>query len=319
MKLNPLRSLPFKLFLAATMLQAAMLGLLLWNNLGLMDEKLIERTDQRLQDEKQLLAASLRPALRNGDVKTARTVLEGLREGTRISYFVLFDAAGAPLAAAGRDPAAVLPPPQERITDVAQAAAASESVFDTSVVVTDGAQRLGELRFGVPTGFLRSARADLIRESLLIGGAALLVSMVLTASVAYVMTRRLERLTRATERMAEGHLDVELPVGSEDEAGRLTRAFNRMAQALRTRLAALQESEGKFHAIADYSYDTELWINPRGKVIWVNPRAYDMFGYTPEECLEMDNFPVQFVEPEDAPADRQANSTRVARQHRAGL
>jgi diguanylate cyclase (GGDEF)-like protein/PAS domain S-box-containing protein len=88
---------------------------------------------------------------------------------------------------------------------------------------------------------------------------------------------------------------VRLPVGSHDEVGRLTHAFNTMARALQERIRALAESEAKFTAIADYSYDCELWINPEGRLIWVNPRVFDMFGYTREECLATENFPAPFV------------------------
>jgi len=298
LKIQPFLSLSFKLFLAATVLQAAMLTLLTWNSVRLMDDKLLERTEQRLQEEKQLLAAALRPLLERGDHARARVALDRLRANTGLTYFVLFDAAGRQIAASGWDGSVALPTPAAEITgDLA----ARRGRFDTSVMIDGDDRPLGELRFGVATTFLQVARDELIRDALLIGGFTLLVSVLLTATVAYLLTRRLERLTRAVDRMAEGNLDVTLPVESLDEAGRLTRAFNLMAQSLHARLAALQASEAKFHAIADYSYDTELWINPKGKLIWINPRAYDVFGYTPDECLLMDNFPVQFVEPEDAP------------------
>ncbi len=296
MKIKPFLSLSFKLFVAATLLQAAMLVMLTWNSVRLMEEKLLERTEQRLQEDKQLLAATLRTVLERGDPAAARAALDDLRANTGIEYFVLFDNEGRRVAASGWD-AAKLPDP-----DTAGAGAgALRGRYDTLVRIDGHRRRLGELRFGVSTAFLQMARDDLIRDASLIGGFALLVSVLLTATVAYLLTRRLERLTRASERMAEGDLDVRLPVESEDEAGRLTRAFNRMTDALRARLAALAESEAKFHAIADYSYDTELWIGTKGKLIWINPRAHDMLGYTPEECLAMESFPVQIVEAEDAP------------------
>src|SRR5262249_10310171 len=90
-----------------------------------------------------------------------------------------------------------------------------------------------------------------------------------------------------------------------------TRGFNSMAEALHGRIKALADSEAKFTAIADYSYDCECWINPGGKLIWINPRVLDMFGYTPAECLEMEHFPAPFIS-ED-------NATRTVRQVRRAL
>ena len=126
------------------------------------------------------------------------------------------------------------------------------------------------------------------------------------ATPAYWLTRSLTRLTKASESLAGGDLNVRLPAGGGDEVGKLTHAFNAMAAALQGRLKALAESATKFTAIADYSYDCELWISQEGKLIWINPRVLDMFGYTPEECLATENFPAPFIsEPDVARTVRQ--------------
>ena len=125
------------------------------------------------------------------------------------------------------------------------------------------------------------------------------------------LPQTLHTLADASDRVAGGDLSVRLPVEGDDEVGRLSASFNRMAEALRGRVEALEASEAKFHAIADHSYDVELWIGTEGRLIWINPRIIDMFGYTPEECLAMENFPAALVEPEDV--------TRTIRQIRQAL
>jgi PAS domain S-box-containing protein len=125
------------------------------------------------------------------------------------------------------------------------------------------------------------------------------------------LPQTLRRLSEASDRLANGDLSVRLPVERDDDIGRLSSSFNRMAEALRGRVEALEASEAKFHAIADHSYDVELWIGTEGRLIWINPRIIDMFGYTPEECLAMENFPAALVEPEDV--------TRTIRQIRQAL
>ena len=113
------------------------------------------------------------------------------------------------------------------------------------------------------------------------------------------LRQRLQQIAAASERVAGGDFAVRLPVGRNDEIDGLAESFNRMAEALRSRVEALEQSEAKFHAIADYSYDVELWIGTEGRLIWINPRIIDMFGYTPEECLAMEHFPAALVVPED--------------------
>jgi two-component system sensor histidine kinase CpxA len=71
-----------------------------------------------------------------------------------------------------------------------------------------------------------------IRPWLLGGIAVLGVSVLFWIPFAYGITRYLRRLTRATERIAEGHFDVSLGNRRGDELGRLGRAIERMAGRL---------------------------------------------------------------------------------------
>ena len=63
------------------------------------------------------------------------------------------------------------------------------------------------------------------------------------------LSQTLHTLAEASDRVAGGDLSVRLPVEGDDEIGRLSASFNRMAEALRGRVEALEESEAKFHEI----------------------------------------------------------------------
>ncbi|MEN6320115.1 MAG: PAS domain S-box protein, partial [Syntrophaceae bacterium] len=43
---------------------------------------------------------------------------------------------------------------------------------------------------------------------------------------------------------------------------------------------ALRESEERFRAIANYTYDWENWVGPDGRLIWVNPAVLGFTGYS---------------------------------------
>ena len=62
---------------------------------------------------------------------------------------------------------------------------------------------------------------------------------------------------------------------------------------------ALQESEQKFRAIADYTYDLELWAGSDGRLIWMNPATERFTGYTAEECQAMSDFPTRLIHEQD--------------------
>jgi len=301
----PLRT---RLLLAITLVQVLMLAMLIIDGASVMQEKLVERTEVHLQEQKQLLNAALAGPLAAGDRVAASELVERVRRDGEIAYLILFDAAGQLVAASGWDARDPLPQPRTafRARDLAQI-----TRFDTEVDIESAGERYGRLQFGLNTGFLQAARDDLVRQSLLIGVFALILSFATTLAISFWLTRNLTRLTSASEQLAAGDLNVRLPVESGDEVGRLTHAFNAMAVALESRIKALAESEAKFSAIADYSYDCELWISREGELIWINPRVLDMFGYTPAQCLAMENFPAPFI------AD--ADVSRTVRQIRRAL
>ncbi len=282
-------SLRARLVLASVLVQAIMLGLLLANSISTLDETLAERTRVHLADQKPLLNAALGGLLGAGDMRGVQAVLDDARRSSEHAYLVLFGRDGRLLAASGPPPSA---PPGEphRMRDAR---------FQTEMAITSGGEQLGTLKFGWSTAFLERARGELIRESLLIGALVLILSVVGMVALSYWLTRHLRELTEAAAALASGDLDVRLPVERDDDVGQLTRAFNAMAATLEGRIKALAESEAKFTAIADYSYDCELWIGPDGRLIWINPRVTDMFGYTPAECLETDNFPAPFISEPD--------------------
>lgn len=49
---------------------------------------------------------------------------------------------------------------------------------------------------------------------------------------------------------------------------------------------ALRQSEERFRAIADYTYDWENWVAPDGTLIWVNPAVERITGFSVEEYMD---------------------------------
>jgi len=62
---------------------------------------------------------------------------------------------------------------------------------------------------------------------------------------------------------------------------------------------ALKENEERFRAIANYTYNWENWIDPDGKLLWINPAVERMTGFTPEECYAMTDYPFPLIHPDD--------------------
>jgi signal transduction histidine kinase len=111
------------------------------------------------------------------------------------------------------------------------------------------------LLFSAP---LHDALADVDavqRRMLLAGGLALLVALLIGYGAADLFARRIRRLERAAERIANGRFDEPVADRGSDELGQLARAFDRM----RTRLAGLDHARREFVANASHELRTPLF------------------------------------------------------------
>ena len=54
-----------------------------------------------------------------------------------------------------------------------------------------------------------------------------------------------------------------------------------------------------FKAIADYSYDWEVWVAPTSRVLWTNPAIKRVMGYSIKELMAMSDYPMCLIYEED--------------------
>ncbi len=91
---------------------------------------------------------------------------------------------------------------------------------------------------------LRAAR-QLVRRSLLVGVAVLLLAVIATIAMARPVTAPLRRLEAATEAIARGEFGRRVEVRARNEIGRLAEAFNRMGRELEDRDRRLAEAHSQ--------------------------------------------------------------------------
>ena len=278
-------SLRFRLVAAASLVLLVMLWVLVANSVRLLDEALVSRENRHLAELQILHNASLAvPLVERDYVKLTRLVSQlGQQKGIR--YVVLKDDAQRVVAAEGWEPVRPLPTPQDDFSQLPREAGR----FDGMTVLHLGERVVGSVHFGIDTQFLQQAGYQLLWQSLALGWVAFLLTVALLSVIGYWLTRNLRALQRGVGALESGESTVRLPVGSNDEVGALTRAFNRMSQVLDERVEALKKSEARFHAIADFTYGVEAWFNPHGRLIWINRSVERVTGYTPLECLLSSN------------------------------
>lgn len=112
---------------------------------------------------------------------------------------------------------------------------------------------------------------------------ALLVSLGLLLD-RYV-TRRLQPLAAASQRIAKADYGVRVEDVRKDEIGALASGFNAMAEAIDQREAALHESQSSYRILAEYSWNWDYWIGADGVYRYVSPVCEQITGHPPSEFI----------------------------------
>lgn len=277
-------SLRYKLTLAALAIEALMLSFLIVNGVQTTSRTLQRQADQRVHEIAETLAVALLGPLSQQDDASVHDIIESLRRDGGIETIVV----------RGTD--------NRIVHQTGNPAGSKETDFRVTHAVELAGQRYGEVTLVLSGEFIIRARTRYLQQSLVIGAVALLLTGILLALTTAGVVRRFEALTRASKRMAQGDLDIQLSGEGEDEIGQLIGTFNRMAESVRFNVARAREDEARFHAIADYTHDLEFWLSPAGKLLWVNPSVERMLGYTVGECMGEMNFPADIVHQEDRAA-----------------
>ncbi len=98
-------------------------------------------------------------------------------------------------------------------------------------------------------------------------------------AIARSLTGPIQRLAEGTRRVAEGHLDEQIPQGSgSDEIATLVTAFNRMTTNLRTTHTALAERRQALETILGNIAGGVVSIDRQARIETVNEAARDMLG-----------------------------------------
>jgi PAS domain S-box-containing protein len=81
-------------------------------------------------------------------------------------------------------------------------------------------------------------------------------------------------------------------------SGQIVAVYDDVSARKRTELVA-RMTDQCFRAIADYTYDWEVWVGPPGRVLWTNPAAQRVTGYSIKEIMAMSDYPSSIVYEQD--------------------
>jgi class 3 adenylate cyclase len=93
--------------------------------------------------------------------------------------------------------------------------------------------RIGEVHVGISRLAAEKAASDLLTVMLIITAVGLAAGITGSILIGLMLTRSIDRLVVGVEHIGAGDFDVQIPVRSRDEIGKLTERVNRMARDLK--------------------------------------------------------------------------------------
>ena len=139
-----------------------------------------------------------------------------------------------------------------------------DGIFDTHSVIEEGGVVYGQVEIGIDiTGILNTIK-EAEQRSIFIAGIEMLLVALFSFALGTYLTKQLKVLMKATKSIADGTLDINIPVSGKDELAAVSSAFNLMAKNLHeaSEKRDLIEAELK-----DFNQKLEEIVQKRTKVI----------------------------------------------------
>jgi two-component system, NtrC family, sensor histidine kinase KinB len=168
-----------------------------------------------------------------------------------------------------------------------------ETILPSFQSVRDACIRLREIN--QEAMFKASEQAHRIAQRavwsmVIIGSAAVIIGLGFSLLLSNLFTRPVRQMMEATQKISEGHYDVELSPTSSDELGRLTREFNSMAKKLKSyhdlNIGQIIAEKRKSEAIIRNIDDGIVVVDDKLLVTGINPNAAGALGVDPEQVQD---------------------------------
>lgn len=283
-----------KTILGIALIEAILLAILVFSGLRWLRESNEEQLVERAATSAHLFATTAKDAVLATDLASLQSFVDEALTSPGVVYVRVRDADDVVLAEGGQ--AAALA--RDFVADV-EPSHARDGVFDAAAEIREGGLVFGRVELGISVGallsLLREARSGAIALAALEMGLVALFSFVLGT----VLTRQLQRLRDASERIGAEGPGFRVAVAGRDEVAQSLRAFNSMSERLarsyaeqeqalaqtRDLAAQLQERDAQKAAMVEAALDAIITIDMDGRVLEYNRSAEAIFGFSRDEVV----------------------------------
>ena len=141
---------------------------------------------------------------------------------------------------------------------------------------------------GAPDELLRHAMGMLRDRTLFIAMTGMSLIALAGLSIGFLLTRRLERLAGAAERLAAGESHVRVDFSGRDEVARLGRSFDAMSGEITSAMKALKSSEERNRVLVENCPAAIFVFDPEAfRLVDVNEKWVELLKYPRDKIVGM--------------------------------
>ncbi len=273
-------SIRLKTFLGIILIEAVTLFLVVWGSFDIAARSREEELSRRVGIASALFAGTAKEAIQTGDLEALDALVEDFAKTPGTTYVRVRDQEGTVLTAAG-DAAHLVAP---AAVDAAYAGV-TDGVFDAVVAVADADRVIGRVEMGFSTAAIDKVAKRARARMVTIAALALVLAGLFSFVLALYLTRRLDPVRRAAERIAAGDPEVRIGADGSDELNQTAKTFNALAERLTVARAELRSREDSPRNVLNTVIDGIITLDGNGRIQSINLAAEKIFGYPAAELI----------------------------------
>lgn len=283
-------SLRARFLMLSAVIQALVVGVLIWNSQRLMNHAVSSSAERVAQEYAVTLNLSLSSYAVAGRLPQLNSYFAEMLsdpDDSFLRYLTILDENERPIIAVGKRD---MPLPEILKHGGGTSFKGVRTIIGDAILHARAPlllddNRIGSINFGLSTKDLKQARDEVMLQGVLISLIGFAVGMFMFYVFTQGIGRRLQALTDDAQKIAHGDYSKALAVEGDDEIAVFTRALNTMSATLRDRIAQLEqsqqrlsESEARFKTLFDMA-PLPLTVSDRdGRIMAANRALVHTFG-----------------------------------------
>ncbi|QYJ99597.1 PAS domain S-box protein [Shewanella alkalitolerans] len=262
-------SFRLKTVLGIALIEGVLLLVLVYTSIDYLKSSNEAEIQRRASSIISLFAAATKDAVISTDLSTLEELTQELLSKDHVRYVRVYD--------------------QQNLLIDERAAGVSEADYPHLLPISQPIEvagfAFGRVEVGLDTTDYELLVSSATRQFLSIAGLEMLLVALFSWLLGIYLTRNLDSLKLASERILGGETGVQVQVNSDDELGQTAKAFNRMLDKVESNRQELEQANIQLSTILESAVDGFIIFNVEGEIVEVNPAIVSLFGYEAQALI----------------------------------